>query len=337
MSSQAEAHERLCLADDAVCPGRDVCSAEIERLRSELSALRQAKHSRLEWWFLCLFGAASLALLPLGLFWVGQMAAEDSYLGLFVGTPASQLAVFASIAVLYGGPRWRRYLAACLFTSVSFVAMVFCSAIVGEFEFEIWFRLLPASMLIAVLCAFAARVWGRWTIVAAGQPRAPRTVSLASYFLLLGTCAVCLAGLGQIELDETDIAEMVISFVIYSTLPGVTAGIVLLTLLSAILGRSENRWKTRLVSAAILLLASVLEPIILLLLLMIEGPSSFDSEIAQAVLVYSFSSFATITLLLSLAAFWMRLLGYELVTVRDQRADYGSRAVALGGESLQPT
>ena len=121
MSSQVEVHDQECLADDAACAGRDVCFAEIERLRGELSALKQAKTTRLQWWILCIFGIAGLSLLPLVTFCGALQLAEAaisewlswSFLGLYVATPAAQLAVITSIAVLHAGPRWRRYLVAC--------------------------------------------------------------------------------------------------------------------------------------------------------------------------------------------------------------------------------
>ena len=347
MSSQAEVHDQEYLADDAACPGRDACSAEIERLRGELSALKQAKTTRLQWWLLCVFGIAALALLPLVTFCLGLQIAEFSvaewlswiFLGFYVATPVSQLAVIVSIAVLHAGPRWRRYLVACLVAAASLAVMTICSIVVDESEFGLWFvHLLPASVPIVILTLFAARVWARWTLIPAGQPRTPRAVGLSSYFFLIGAMAVCAAALQALELDETALAQLAITFAIYSALPAVTAGSVLMVFLSAILGRARSRWKTILVSAGMLLLTSTLGPLLMMVsLYALEGSFAIDSETMQAVLFYSLAMFVTVTVVLSLSVFWMRRLGYELVTIRDQPAVSAARAVELGRESLQPT
>ena len=79
-------------------------------------------------------------------------------------------------------------------------------------------------------------------------------------------------------------------------------------------------------SAGTLLLTSTLGPLLLVSLLALEGSSSIDAQTMQTVLVYSLAMFVAVTMVLPLALLWLWLLGYELVTIRDQLADCEARS-----------
>ena len=305
--------------------------AEIERLRAELSKLQgdNVQRQSAKWSCLAALGVFLLAttpFLPLAALQVLENAGWTNsewfayiFWGVSIGLPWAQWSLLGTICMLHHGPLWQRALIWVGLAGCTGMAMLLAITVLENDPEDVLIVGWAAPLLAVVIIfpTFMARVLRRWTLAERNAKAVPRPVSLKSYLALMAVLGIVFtaAKFFPWRIMASDAEEVAIYLVLFGG-PLMAMSFAHVWLLPTILRTREAyspswiQWLLAPLVLATTTAASVGG-------FMVVAPQAVQPDELWLIAGLIASVPCAGTLLIAGGYFWLRMLGYELLTSRQ--------------------
>ncbi len=319
------------------CSTQEECPGCVERdpETARLVAFNQKLRSPSRKFVIAVVGWLTIVCVPILLLSLGMKSnqSDSVWLNLLFTTGTMVLLIGVSFAftpivlLIDWRPRWQKVLACCLSTICVFAAWYIALVSFSDFEKLTdggilgFSALLPIGVLVTATPMMIMKLWRRWKLTSLEVGKIGRDPSVSTILIITAVVAACLASFQFIDpaatgFEDVSIWERIWLFNFMLGIPLLTIGVFIVASFYCVLT------KTRVVKSVLVLMSCVfvgtfVQPLVMLgVFAMVEDINTRD-DFWLALFVSSLTGSLVCLIFGLLLAFYLRLLGYQLMSQHD--------------------